>query len=76
MIIYGSFKDIDGNTINVVFNRPDYSGSDREIGISDGLYFSDDPVNIDSDVSSTTDVIVKTSAIISLLLILDRFMLL
>ena len=67
MIIYGSFKDIDGNTINVVFNRPDYSGSDREIGISDGLYFSDDPVNIDSDVSSTTDVIVKTSATISII---------
>lgn len=65
MIIYGTFKDIDNQTIEVEINNTTLQGQQVEIG-ENGLFFSGDPIHIETNNDDTFEHIIRKSATINL----------
>ena len=65
MIIYGTFKDINNQTIEVEIINSSIEGEQVEIG-QDGLFFSDDPIQIETNNDDTFEHIIKKTATINL----------
>ena len=70
MLITGTFKDIDDNTISVMIYNSNITGvSNIVIGNTDldDIYFSSDPVNISTQCDDTFTHVIKRSCTISLI---------
>lgn len=66
MKIYGHFKDIDDNTIYVEIVNADYNAFDIDIDSSNKVAFSEDPVQITTEVEDSFSPIIRRSATVSL----------
>ena len=67
MYLYGSFKNQNGETVSVHILTDGSRASSIEIGEdSSDVYFSDNPVEIKSDVNDTFDHLLRSSATIRL----------
>lgn len=67
MRIHGHFKDIDENTIYVEIINSEYNNYDIDIDSSANVAFSDDPIEITTNVEDSFSPIISRSATISLL---------
>ena len=65
MIIYGTFKNINNDTISVEIINNSIEGNQVNIG-EDGLFFSGDPIQIETNVDDTFEHIIKKTATINL----------
>ena len=65
MTIYGTFKDINNQTVEVEIINSSIEGNQVEIG-EDGLFFSGDPIQIESNNDDTFKHIIKKTATINL----------
>lgn len=65
MIIYGTFKNINNETIEVEIINSSIDGNQVEIG-EGGLYFSSDPIQIETNIDDTFEHIIKKTATINL----------
>lgn len=65
MIIYGTFKNINNETIEVEIINSSIEGEQVEIG-ENGLYFSGDPIEIETNNDDTFEHIIKKTATINL----------
>ena len=70
MILTGQFNDIDNNRITVTINNADVDGSTVIIG-ENGLFFSDEPIIIETDLENTFAPIIRKSCTINL--VTDRY---
>lgn len=70
MIIYGTFYDIDNQLIEVEINNSSIQGNQIEIG-EDGLFFSADPIQIETNNNDTFQHIIRKSCTINL--VTDRY---
>lgn len=66
MTIQGTFYDIDNNLITVTITKDDGTNDTVTIGQND-LYFSGEPITIETNMESTFDPIIKKSCTINLL---------
>lgn len=66
MIIYGTFQNINNETISVEIINSSIEGEQIEIG-EDGLYFSGDPIQIETNNDDTFEHIIKKTATINLI---------
>lgn len=66
MTIQGSFYDIDNNLTTVTLNKNDGNNDVITIG-ENGLFFSGEPITIETDLESTFDPIIRKSCTINLL---------
>lgn len=69
MLITGTFKDLDDNTITVVIYNRDKAGNNITIGDTDldDVYFASDPVSIETQCDDTFTHVMKRSCTISLI---------
>ena len=70
MLITGTFKDIDDNTISVMIYNSNITGVNNiVIGNTDldDVYFSSDPVNISTQCDDTFTHVIKRSCTISVI---------
>lgn len=65
MIIYGTFENIHNDTIEVEINNSTIQGEQIEIG-ENGLFFSGDPIQIETNNDDTFEHIIRKSATINL----------
>ena len=65
MIIYGTFQNINNETVEVEIINTSIEGNQVEIG-EDGLYFSADPIEIETNNDDTFEHIIKKTATINL----------
>lgn len=65
MIIYGTFKDINNQTVEVEIINSSIEGEQVEIG-EDGLFFSGDPIQIETNNDDTFKHIIMKTATINL----------
>lgn len=70
MIIYGTFENINNETIEVEIINSSIEGDQVEIG-EDGLFFSGDPISIETNNDDTFEHIIKKTATINL--VTDRY---
>lgn len=70
MTIYGTFKNINNETIEVEIINSSIEGDQVEIG-EDGLFFSGDPIHIESNNDDTFEHIIRKTATINL--VTDRY---
>lgn len=66
MTIQGSFYDIDNNRCEVLITKDDGNNETLTIG-ENGLFFSGEPITIETDLESTFDPIIRKSCTINLL---------
>ena len=66
MTIQGTFYDIDNNAITVIITKDDGTNNTLTIG-ENGLYFTGDPISIETNMESTFDPIIRKSCTINLL---------
>ena len=65
MTIYGTFKNINNDTIEVEIINNSIEGDQVEIG-ENGLFFSGDPIEIETNIDDTFEHIIKKTATINL----------
>ncbi len=66
MTIQGQFYDIDNNAITVIITKDDGTNNTITIG-ENGLFFSGEPIAIETNMESTFDPIIRKSCTINLL---------
>lgn len=67
MVLYGTFVNKKGSTIGVYIYTKGDTSTEVEIGASGTVWFSDDPVEIESQVNDTFDVLRPRQATVRLL---------
>ena len=67
MKLYGQFRNINNETVNVTIVSDGDTSTEMEITKENGLWFADNPVMIDTNQGELTDVFIKKNCVIRFL---------